>query len=77
LKITPTQQDKIPRLLWNSKSSLLFSQKPLKSGRMMMMMMMITFTNEVGRNCHFPASRWNCMTHSQALQGIPGKSIAT
>jgi hypothetical protein len=30
----------------------------------------IVFTDEVERNCHFPASGWNCMTHRQALQGF-------
>jgi hypothetical protein len=34
----------------------------------------IEFTDKVERNCHFPASGWNCMTHRQALQGFPDTS---
>jgi hypothetical protein len=32
------------------------------------------FTDKVERNCHLPASGWNCMTLHQALQGFPDTS---
>jgi hypothetical protein len=32
------------------------------------------YTDEVGRNCHFPVPGWNCMTHRQALQSFPDKN---
>jgi hypothetical protein len=32
------------------------------------------FTGEVERNRHLSARGWNCMTHRQALQGVPDTS---
>jgi hypothetical protein len=32
------------------------------------------FNDTPERNCHFPATVWNCMTHRQALQGFPDTS---
>jgi hypothetical protein len=38
------------------------------------MFLLPAFTDQVERNCHFPAPGWNCMTHRQALQGFPDTS---
>jgi hypothetical protein len=32
------------------------------------------FTDNVERNCHFPAPGWTFMTHRQVLQGFPDTS---
>jgi hypothetical protein len=34
-------------------------------------------SDKVERNCHFPATGWNCKTRRQALQGFPDTSQAS